>query len=116
MWTEPGQELKLSDSESSDLGTVLVDRVDEHRVFGRFVPGQGFELVRQLFADWISCANDLLLADLERLDSDLAKSGLRVRRPDGVETVVEDCQPGEGRMSLRIGQSVALNGALPSTV
>jgi hypothetical protein len=107
-----GQQLKLLDSQERNLGTLLVDRVDGQGISGPFTPGDDFSTVRELFSEWIASANDQSFMEVDRLDAELTRLKLRVRRSDGSESAVEECQPGGQRMSLRVARSISLNGAV----
>jgi hypothetical protein len=110
MWIKAGQTLTLVDRSRHELATVRVDRLEGNTLSGELTPGHDYSLVRELFHQWITSANDQLLTEVDRLDAEIVALGLRLVGPGGFEANVADFQPGEDMFTLRIETELSRNG------
>jgi hypothetical protein len=98
----PQQRVLLSDRQGHALGSIVIDRIRQDLVFGRFDPGPDYARVRQLFAEYVEAANEQVLSVVGDLDAVIAALGLHLRAANGSGLpAIYDVQIADGNITFR---------------
>jgi hypothetical protein len=104
----PGQWLRLLDGQDQILGQVIVDRLEDDLVFGRFVPAADYARVQPLFDRYVMAANDQALGVVGELAEAISALGLDLVSSDGGDLpAIHDVQIGEGSINFRVQPPVS---------
>jgi len=108
------QSIALRDRQNQDLGQVVIDRIQNDLVFGRFTPAPAYGVVEHLFAEYVEAANGQLLSIVGELDLMIRGLGLHLQAPAGaVFPGIYDVQIGAGIITFRV-ESQGDSGTPPS--
>jgi hypothetical protein len=104
----PRQSLQLLDRQDQPLGQVIVERLEDDLVFGRFLPAAGYARVQLLFDQYVAAANEQALAVVGELDEAISALGLHLGSSDGGDLpAIHDVQIGEGSINFRVRPPVS---------
>lgn len=81
------QRVYLIDAQQRQIGQITIERNEDNLIFGKFVPGSDFSVVKRLFQDFEEAANLQALSVVDELDTEIAALGLHLRTPDGSQRI-----------------------------
>jgi hypothetical protein len=109
----------LTDFAGDEVGQVIVERQDGDTVIGKFMPGPGYSRVEPLFREFAEAAEAQALSQVDRLDAQIARLGLRLRQtPEAEPLGIHDVQIWDNeRITYRVSDAPRVTvdpGAAPS--
>lgn len=110
MHLNTSQVLEVLDGQDRAVGQMTVETKEGNLLSGKFIAGPAFPSVAEVFRNFEEAVNSQALGVVAKLDSQIARLGLRLRSPQGAEFLqVHDVQIwSDGGMSCRLSNQ---NGA-----